>query len=104
MALIYPSPTVNVNAKGLDARDENVNTKIKFAAVDQVRQIHVPGKMGLVIPGRMGSIGAIRMRGFNLCAISSSLWALGISWAELIKKIPCPWLLPEVTYKFAKYN
>ena len=96
MKWLYPSPTVNVNAKGLDARDENVNTKIKFAAVDQVRQIHVPGKMG--------SIGAIRLRGFNLCAISSSLWALGISWAELIKKIPCPWLLPEITCKFAKYK
>ena len=46
MKWLYPSPTVNVNAKGLDARDENVNTKIKFAAVDQVRQIHVPGKIG----------------------------------------------------------
>ena len=43
MKWLYPSPTVDVNAKGLDARDENVNTKIKFAAVDQVRQIHVPG-------------------------------------------------------------
>ena len=43
-----------------------------------------------------------QVRGFNLCAISSSLWALGISWAELIKKIPCPWLLPEITRKFAR--
>ena len=45
-----------------------------------------------------------QVRGINLCAISSSLWALGISWAELIKKIPCPWLLPEITRKFAKNN
>ena len=46
MKWLYPSPTVNVNSKRLDARDKNVNTKIKFAAVDQVRQIHVPGMMG----------------------------------------------------------
>ena len=89
---LYPSPTVNVNAKGLDARDENVNTKIKFAAVDQVRQIHVPGKMGLVIPGRMGSIGAIR------CVVSTFAPSVllcersgyrGLSWSKRYLVLGC---------------
>ena len=36
------SLTVDVDAKGLDAGDENVNAEVELASADQVRKIHVP--------------------------------------------------------------
>ena len=38
----FDSLTVDVDAKGLDAGDENVNAEVKLASSDQGRQIHIP--------------------------------------------------------------